>query len=424
MEEEIKEKKKNKVNRKKIVMYIVLALIIMYLTYAVYLLVKQPTDKVTVENGTLYLEETDIGYIIRDEQVVKGNNYKNGMERIKNEGEKTAKGDSIYRYYSKNEDKLKEQIAEFDNKVQEALKGQEGTLTSDIKLSEIKLLENQLDEKIALLNKTSDISKITEYKKEINDLVSKKAKLTGESSAAGSYLKQLYNQRAKLEEQLNSGAEYIKAPESGIVSYKVDGLEETLTPNNFSTINKEFLENLKLKTGQLIVTNDECGKIIDSSKCYIATISNSEQAKQAQIGDSVKVRLSNSKVIKATITYTSQESEEETLIILEINKQISELANYRKISFDLIWWNESGLKVPNQAIVEENGINYVVRNRAGYLDKIAVKVTKKNDKYSIVTNYSTNELKELGFSSTDINSMKSISIYDELILNPDLSKVN
>ena len=424
MEEEIKEKKKNKVNRKKIVMYIVLALIIMYLTYAVYLLVKQPTDKVTVENGTLYLEETDIGYIIRDEQVVKGNNYKNGMERIKNEGEKTAKGDSIYRYYSKNEDKLKEQIAEFDNKVQEALKGQEGTLTSDIKLSEIKLLENQLDEKIALLNKTSDISKITEYKKEINDLVSKKAKLTGESSAAGSYLKQLYNQRAKLEEQLNSGAEYIKAPESGIVSYKVDGLEETLTPNNFSTINKEFLENLKLKTGQLIVTNDECGKIIDSSKCYIATISNSEQAKQAQIGDSVKVRLSNSKVIKATITYTSQESEEETLIILEINKQISELANYRKISFDLIWWNESGLKVPNQAIVEENGLNYVVRNRAGYLDKILVNVTRKNDKYSIVTNYSTDELKNLGFSSTDIQKMKSISIYDELILNPDLSKAN
>ena len=72
MKEENKEKKKtkNKVNRKKIVMYIVLALVIMYLVYAVYLLVKQPTDKVTVENGTLYLEETDIGYIIRDEHYV------------------------------------------------------------------------------------------------------------------------------------------------------------------------------------------------------------------------------------------------------------------------------------------------------------------------------------------------------------------
>jgi len=414
---------KKKVNRKKIIIYIALVLILIYLAYAVYLLVRQPTDKVTVEKGTLYLEETDIGYIIRNEQVVKGNNYKNGMERIKNEGEKTAKGDSIYRYYSKNEDKLKEKIAELDTKIQEALQGQT-SIDSTLKLADIKLLENQLDEKIALLSKTSDISKITEYKKQINDIISKKAKLTGESSSAGTYLKQLYNQRTKLEEQLNSGAEYIKAPESGIVSYKVDGLEETLTPNNFSTLSKEFLEKLKIKTGQLIATNDECGKIIDSSKCYIATISDSEQARKTSVGDSVKVRLSNNKVIKSTVTYVSQENEEETLIVLEINKQISELANYRKISFDLIWWNESGLKVPNQAIVEENGINYVVRNRAGYLDKIAVKVTKKNDKYSIVTNYSTNELKELGFSSTDINSMKSISIYDELILNPDLSKVN
>ena len=421
MEEENKNNNqiKKKVNKKKIIIYIALVLIVVYLIYAVYLLVRQPTDKVTVENGTLYLEETDIGYIIRDEQVVKGNNYKNGMERIKNEGEKTAKGDSIYRYYSKNEDKLKEQISELDSKIQESLKGQTGIFSSDIKL-----LENQLDEKIALLSKTSDMSKITEYKKQISDLVSKKAKLSGESSAAGTYLKQLYNQRAKLENELNSGAEYIKAPSSGIVSYKVDGLEETLTPNNFSTINKEFLENLKLKTGQLIATNDECGKVIDSSKCYIATITSSEQSKKANVGDSVKIRLSNSKIIDAQISYVSQEDEDETLIILEINKQISELANYRKISFDLIWWNSSGLKVPNQAIVESDGLSYVVRNRAGYLDKILVNVKRKNDKYSIVTSYSTDKLKNLGFSSTDVQSMKTISIYDELILNPDLSKAN
>ena len=419
MKEKNNKEIKKKVNKKKIIIYIAVVLIIIYLIYAVYLLVRQPTDKVTVENGTLYLEETDIGYIIRDEQVVKGNNYKNGMERIKNEGEKTAKGDSIYRYYSKNEEKLKEQISELDSKIQEALKGQTGIFSSDIKL-----LENQLDEKIALLSQTSDMSKITEYKKQISEIVSKKARLSGESSAAGTYLKQLYNQRAKLENELNSGAEYIKAPSSGIVSYKVDGLEETLTPNNFSTINKEFLENLKLKTGQLIATNDECGKIIDSSKCYIATITNSEQAKKATVGNSVKVRLSNNKVIKANISYISKENDEEMLIILEVNKQISELANYRKISFDLIWWNESGLKVPNQAIVEKDGINYVVRNRAGYLDKIVVNVVRKNDKYSIVTSYSTEELKDLGFSSTEIQTMKNISIYDELVLNPDLSKAN
>lgn len=413
----MKIKLKKESNGKKVIIYLVFVLVLVYLVYAVYLLVKEPTDKVMVEKGTLYLEETDIGYVIRDEQVVKGDNYKNGMEQIKNEGEKTAKNESIYRYYSKNEENLKIQISELDAKIQEALKGQTGIFSSDIKL-----LENQLDEKIEILSKITDISKITDYKKQINDIVTKKAKLSGETSAAGSYLKQLYNQRAELENQLNSGAEYIKAPISGIVSYKVDGLEETLTPNNFSTLNKEFLENLKLKTGQLIATNDECGKIIDSSKCYIATISNSEKAKTAQLDDSVQVRLSNNKVIDAKIAYISQENEEETLIILGINKQINELSNYRKISFDLIWWSDTGLKVPNKAIVEEDGLNYVVRNRAGNFDKILVKVKRKNDKYSIVSNYSTSELEKLEIDKDKITSIKSISIYDELVLNPDLSK--
>ncbi len=412
----MKKLKKEK-NAKKIIVYIVFVLVLIYLIYAVYLLVKEPTDKVMVENGTLYLEETDIGYLIRDEQVVRGDNYKNGMEQIKNEGEKTAKGESIYRYYSRNEENLTKQISDLDEKIQEALKGQTG-----ISYADVKTLENQLDEKIEILCKLTDISKISEYKKQINNIITKKAKLSGETSAAGSYLKQLYNQRAELENQLNSGAEYIKAPVSGIVSYKVDGLEETLTPNNFSTLNKNFLESLKLKTGQLIATNDECGKIIDSSKCYIATISNTEKAKNAQLDDEVQVRLSNNKVIEAKIVYVSQENEEETLIILEINKQISELANYRKISFDLIWWSNTGLKVPNKAIVEENGLNYVVRNRAGKFEKVLVKVKRKNEKYSIVASYSTSELEKMEIEKSKITTTKSIAIYDELVLNPDLGK--
>ena len=415
--------KNTKIKRKKIIAIIAISLIILYMAYAVYMLVKQPTDKFTVEEGTVYSEETDVGYIIRDEQVVRGNNYKNGMEHIKNEGEKTAKGESIYRYYSKNEENLTKQIADLDTKIQEALAGQDKINNSDMKVSDIKLIENQIDDLVELLNKVTDTAKMAEYKKSINTLVTKKAKSVGEQSKAGTYLKELYNQRTKLEEQLNSGAEYITAPVSGIVSYKVDGLEEKLTPNNFSSLNKNYLEGLNIKTGQLIATNDECGKIINNFSCYIATISNSEEAKKCSVGNKVKVRLSNNKVITAKITYISQENDDETLLVLEINEQIDELTNYRKISFDLIWWSYSGLKIPNDAIVEENGLKYVVRNRAGYYSKILVKVEKTNKKYSIVSNYDTEELTELGFTKTEIANMKKISIYDEIMLYPDLSKI-
>ena len=77
--------------KKKIVISIIVILLICYLVYTIYLLFKQPTDIFTVEEGIVYSEETDVGYIIRNEQVVEGNNYKNGMEQIKTEGEKAAK---------------------------------------------------------------------------------------------------------------------------------------------------------------------------------------------------------------------------------------------------------------------------------------------------------------------------------------------
>ena len=409
-----------KIKSKKIkyILNIVLAVLMIYFAYVIYLLVKQPTDIFTVEEGKLYSEESDIGYVIRDEVVVRGNQYKNGMEQIKNEGEKVAKNEDIFRYYSKNEESLVTQIAELDTKIQEALKSQEVRYLSDVKI-----LEDQIDQQMDNINKMTDISKITECEKQINQLITKKAKIVGEKSPSGSYLKELNDQRAKLEQELNNGSETITAPKSGILSYRVDGLEDKLTVDNFSSLSEEFLENLNLKTGKLIATSDECGKIVDNFTAYIATISTSEQSKHAKIGDKVKIKLSNSKEIDAEISYISQENEEKTLLVLKISNEIEELCNYRKISFDLIWWSYTGLKVPNQSIVEQDGLKYVVRNRAGYLSKILVKVEKQNDKYSIITNYTSEELKELGYTSSEITNMKNISIYDEILLTPDLNNV-
>lgn len=412
------EGKKVKNKKKVLVIYIAGVMLLIYLFYIIYLLIKQPTNVFTVENGKLYKEETDIGYVIRNEKVVKGENYKNGMEQIIGEGSRAAVNENIFRYYSTNEENLKQKIADLDVKIQDTMSQEEGVFTSDAKI-----LENQIDDKIQDINKVNDISKLTEYKKEIESLVSKKAKIAGEASPQGSYLRKLIEERKKYETELNSGAEYVKAPMSGIVSYRVDGLEETLTPDNFSSLNKEYLESLNLNTGKIVASNEECGKVIDNFECYIATISSSEEAQNAKVGDSVKVRLSNNAEISAEITNLIKDENNEVVIILKMQKQIEELINYRKITFDLIWWSASGLKVPNQAIVQENDLNYVIRNRAGYLSKILVKVKKQGDKYSIVDSYTSEELKKIGLSNSEISTYKKISIYDEILVNPDLSKV-
>ena len=413
-------KKKKKLNNKKvIVISIVLLILAIYLIYVIYLLIKQPTNVFTIEKGKLYKEETDIGYVIRNEKVVKGENYKNGMEQIIAEGERAAVNENIFRYYSTNEESLKQKISELDIKIQQAMK--ENTELSDS--ADMKLLEEQIDAQIKNINKVTDMSKLEEEKKEIESLVTKKAKIAGEASPQGSYLRGLIEERKQYETELNSGAEYVKAPISGIVSYRVDGLEEVLTPDNFSNLSKEYLESLDLSTGKIVATNNESGKVIDNFYCYIATVTNSEEANQAKVGDKVKVRLSNNVEVKAEITNIMKEDDGDIILILKLTEQIQELINYRKITFDLIWWDASGLKVPNKAIVSENDLNYVVRNRAGYLSKILVKVERQGDKYSIISSYKTEELKELGLTDEEIANYKKISIYDEILINPDLSKV-
>lgn len=417
MERTNKNKKAQKINMKKVrIAYAVGLIILIYFVYAIIQLIKQPTDVFVIENGSLSEEESAIGYVIRKETVVQGDNYKNGMIQIKTEGERVSKGDSIFRYYSNNEETLVKKIQELDIKIQDAMSNQ-----TDIFSSDMKVLDSQIEDRLVEVAKSKDIQKIAEYKKDITTRITKKAKIAGDLSPSGSYIKKLIEERTGYENTLNSGSEYINAPESGIVSYRVDGLENILTPESFSTLNKKFLDELKLKTGEIVSTSEESGKIIDNFEAYIATSLESKKAKEANVGDSVKLRLSNSQEITAKIEYIIDEGESK-LLIFKITNGLDLLANYRKITFDIIWWNYSGLKVPNDALVakEINGkqIYFITRNRMGYTDEIEAKVLKQNGSYSIISNYTNDELKnDFGYNDTQIKQTKTIVLHDEIIIN-------
>ena len=125
------------------------------------------------------------------------------------------------------------------------------------------------------------LAKIEEYKNDINTYITKKSKIAGDLSKAGSYIKGLIQEREEYQSKLKSMSEYVNAPMSGVVSYRVDGLEEELTPESFDKLNNKYLEGLNLKTGQIVATSKQMGKVINNYECYIATIMDSKEAKEA-----------------------------------------------------------------------------------------------------------------------------------------------
>lgn len=417
----MKKKVKNKEIKNKFLgklLLLIIVLIIVYVLYKVISLVITPTDVSVVENGFISSEESVTGYVIRDEKVVKGENYQNGIYQIKTEGEKVAKGDYIFRYYGSNEEKLNEDIKELNNKIQEAMVGK-----TDLFPRDVKAIENQIENKIDGLKYKNNIQEINENKKDIDTYIIKKSKIAGESSQAGTYINGLIKEKEKYQSELKKNSEYVKAPMSGVISYRVDNLEDILTPDNFSDLDKEKLDNLELKTGQIVTTSNQMGKVINNYECYIATITNSKDAMETKVGRKVTLRLSTQDEIKATVQYLSNQEDGSVLIVFRISDCVEKLIDYRKITFDIIWWKYEGLKIPKSAIIYDNGLSYVVRNRAGYYNKILVKILKESDNYCIVGTYAYDDLKNMGYNDTEISNMRKISIYDEVVINPNLRDI-
>lgn len=396
---------------KKIITILLIIGVLIYVISSVYMLITNATDTYIVKQGTITEEDDGIGYIIRNEKVVKGENYTNGIYAIASEGQRVAVGESIFRYYSDSEKEIKTKISGLNYKIQELLIQEKNMPPS----ADIKSIEKQIEEKIQSLSKLTNYQEIVECKKNIDNLITKKINFIGDITE-NKEIKALVKERKTHEEQLKNGSEYQKAEISGIVSYRVDGLEEKLTINNFNEMTEKYLNDLDLQAGKIISSSNECGKIIDNFKCYMAVTLNSKNSRNAKVGDSVQLRISNNEEYNAKIVQINEESGKRT-IIFEMKNMTEDLINHRKMLVDVIWANETGLKVPKQALIKENGLYYVMRNKIGVQSKILVKVKMQTDKFAIIAPYESDELKELGHNSTEIRNYRKISNYDEIILN-------
>lgn len=396
----------------KTIIIILLAIgVLIYVISAIYLLIANPMETYIVKQGTISEEDETVGYIIRNENVIKGENFQNGIYAIASEGKRVAIDEPIFRYYSDSEKEIETNIKELSYKIQELLEKEKSLPPS----ADIKAIEKQIEEKIQNINNLTNYQEIIENKKSIDSLISKKINFIGDVTE-NKEIKALVKERNSYEEQFKKSSEYQKAKIAGIVSYRVDGLEEKLSPDNFNEITGEYLEDLNLRTGKIVSTSNECGKVIDNFKCYIAVTMNSKNSMKTEVGKSVTLRISNNKEYKAKIAQINEESGKRT-IIFEMDKMTEDLIKHRKIAVDVIWWDESGLKIPKQALIQENELYYVIRNKAGIETKLLVKVVEQTDKFAIVEPYETKELQELGYNSTDIRNYKKITNYDEIVIN-------
>lgn len=411
----IKNKKVKEI--KNVILLALIICLIIYIIYELVELISSPTEAVLVRKGEVSKEESTFGYIIREEEIITNQSAGENIEKLKAEGEKVSKGEAILKYYTVEKELIAQEISETEAEIQQALESQNEIFSSDIKA-----LDAQIEDKLYSISNKNNVQELKENKTDINSYITKKAKITGDLSPAGSYIKDLILKKNELEESLLEGSQSIYASTSGIISYRIDDLENVLKTTNLESITKEMLNKLDLKPGKVISTSNQRVKLVNNFYCLIATQSSSNEAKNAKVGDKVNIKLSTGDEVKATIEHINDE-ENSRILIFRIIQNVEQLVSFRKISMDIIWWSASGLKIPNSSIIYKEGLSYILKKENNKDKEVLVKIIKENDEYSIVKNYNTDELVELGFDEETIRKLNKIEEYDNIIINPNIKNV-
>lgn len=403
------QKNKNIKNKNRKIKLVAIIIGVIYIVAMTVIYISNPVNKITVIQGEIADEQSVEGYVIRDETVLSTNMVSDIM-LTKTEGSRVGKNEVVGTYVSKTKQEMETKIKELDDKIQNAMENQH-----DIYSTDTKKIESEIETVISKMLNTNERQAVLQYKKEIDSLTEKKAKMIGELSPSGSYINQLINERNKYEQELNESTDYIKTNLSGVVSTRIDDFENILTTENVENITYEQLKEMKLRTDEIVSNSTKSIKIVDNYYCYIVVHITDEHKDNIEVGDTVQIRLNygNTEKTKAEIVSIKDEGEGKT-IVLKITKNVEELINYRKISFDIIWWEEQGLKIPNAAVVGQGNNATVTLLKYGLEYTVRVKIQAQNEDYSIITDLSSSDIEELNLSSADVK--RSISIYDELVI--------
>lgn len=216
--------KKDKLNILKVIItFFVIMFLVILLRKGINIL-KNISKIYVVELGSLKFQESVEGVVLREEKILQGENYKNGMFPIISEGQRIAKNSPAFRYYSNGEREILNEITTLDDEINAEIESSGLTIFS----TDITNLEIEIEDVVDSMYKLNDLENIKNKISELDTYISKKTKITGNLSPADSHVKSLIEKRNLLEAQLTNESEVINSPSAGVISYRVDDLEEIL----------------------------------------------------------------------------------------------------------------------------------------------------------------------------------------------------
>ena len=146
----------------------------------------------------------------------------------------------------------------------------------------------------------------------------------------------------------------INAPDSGLVTYYIDGYEGYQISENIkaSDFDKAGYEKKAMKSGDYADAGTPIVKIIPSEQWNIVAPISQDELTELDGQSYVKFRINNSN-FTITMPFTIVEGSDGSYINIAIDKYMSNYLSERFVTIELIQSDETGLKIPNSALIEK-----------------------------------------------------------------------
>lgn len=391
--------------------FLVILFILLVFIFLAYTFTKDGMKRLTtytVVEGIIEIGDQTTMYLAKNETLI-DYDKSTPITALVEQGKKASKNESVATYQNDSYGEYQKQIEEIDSQIQTLVKDLPATYSADLTNVEAKILTYAKE-----IQQTTSYSKMQEYKGKMDELAYKKITILANSSPDSSAIRDLLNKREELEKLSKSSDTTIVTPVSGIVTYKLDGLENKIdfaNLRNFSTSDINSLINSYSNT-----SNNEFGiKVIDNFNVYlISKTPIGDSTEYVSEGNNYKIRIADieNQVVTANLVKNIQENGY-NYSIFKMNNDVDNVVDYRALSCEIVWKSYSGLAVPLTSIYkdEEQGYDYVRMVFGTKYVKVPINIVRKSDSIAIVSNFTKEQYQEYG-----LEKECTVELYDELVV--------
>lgn len=365
-------------------------------------------DTLVVSNEKIEEYITTKGLLIRDEYIINSTMTGN-IEAYFKEGDKVKNLDKVAYVYNNNIDEANfKELESLEKEVIQIEEGQSSIIKADVDKVNKKIEKNKDNIQTKLIQGKLGISKeVVELEEHIKD----KNKLLKSDLNS----KPIINKKEeinKLSNKIEKNSDILQTNRSGIISYKFDGNESKYNIGNISELtidDIEYTENeyIDILNEGVIKHGQPIARIINNIKQYLAIVVEENEIMNFKENNSVIIRDKNNQInAKVHNIYTKNDK---NVVVFEISEQNIEINDTRVAEFDIIYKSIEGIKIPKSSIVKKDNVEgvYIV-SETGSAKFTEIKGTSYENEEFIVIDYYKNE----------IEGVKTIDIYDEIILEP------